>query len=151
MSQASSVRHAQRLKQALGMSLHRTRDLALMLLKALLPYYILTELIKHSGLLGCLSSFMAPLMKFWGLPGEASAVLVAGALGGIYAAAAVIVPLGLSGGEITLLGFMVSIAHALPLEGAIVRELLPGSFWYISLFRLALALISGWLLAPVLL
>jgi hypothetical protein len=143
--------HGQRLKRAFGLSLPRIRALGFMLLKTVLPYYILTEILIQTGWLEQISRYTAPFMQYWNLPGEASAVIVVGAFTSMYAAAAVLAPLGLSGAEITVLGFMVTIAHSLPMEGAVVRELLPGSFWYISIFRLVLALVSGWVLAQVLL
>jgi hypothetical protein len=151
MATATPVSHQEKLRHAAKESLIRIKELSVMLAKAVLPFYILTEILKESGWLNSIAAGAAPVMDWWGLPGEASAVLVAGMLTSPYSAAAVIVPLDLSGDQITLLGFMITLAHALPLEGAIVREMLPGSFWSMTLLRTVLALGGGWVMAQIML
>ena len=142
--------HKDKLVHALIESWNRTKELFVVLLKSVFPYFILTAILKQTGLLDLVSMAMAPVMSLWDLPGEASAVLVAGMLISPYSAVAVLVPLNLDAGQITMLGFMISVAHSLPVEGAIIREMLPGSFWSMTILRVLLALGGGWVLAQVL-
>ncbi len=142
--------HKDKLVHALIESWNRTKELFVVLLKSVFPYFILTAILKQTGLLDLVSMAMAPVMSLWDLPGEASTVLVAGMLISPYSAVAVLVPLNLDAVQITMLGFMISVAHSLPVEGAIIREMLPGSFWSMTILRVLLALGGGWVLAQVL-
>ncbi len=138
-------------RQAVRDGLLRGRSLAFFLLKNILPLYVATEVLKVTGVLSYLSGFLAPAMGLLHLPPEAAAVLTAGFLVNLYAAAAVIAPLGLSGGQITVIGLILGIAHSLVVEGAVVRELVPGRMWHLTLFRLGLGLSAGWALSQVIL
>lgn len=131
--------------------LKRGRSLAVFLLKNILPLYIVTEILKVTGVLSYVSGFLAPVMGLLKLPPEAAAVLTAGFLVNLYAAAAVAAPLGLTGGQVTVIGLILGIAHSLVVEGAVVRELVPGRMWHLTLFRLGLGLSAGWALARVIL
>jgi hypothetical protein len=137
-------------RQALGRGLARSRALAWFLLKVILPLYVATEILKQTGALAWISGFLAPVMELWGLPPEAAAVLTAGFLVNLYAAAAVAAPLGLSAAQVSVLGLILGIAHSLIVEGAVVRELSPGRGAGLTLLRLVLGLASGWVLAVVL-
>ncbi len=130
--------------------LERGRTLAWFLLKTILPLYVATEILKVSGLLSWISSFLAPVMGLFGLPAEAAAVLTAGFLVNLYAAAAVAAPLGLSSAQVSVIGLILGISHSLVVEGAVVRGLVPGRHWHLTALRLGLGLASGWVLAQVL-
>jgi hypothetical protein len=119
------------------------------LLKVILPLYLATAVLRQTGVLAYVSSFLAPVMGLWGLPPEAAAVLTAGFLINLYAAAAVAAPLGLSAGQMTVVGLILGICHSLVVEGAVVRELVPGRAWQLTALRLGLGLGAGWVLAQV--
>lgn len=138
-------------RQAVKDGLIRGRALALFLLKTILPWYVATEILKVTGLLTYLAGFLAPAMDLLKLPPEAAAVLTAGILVNLYAAAAVAAPLGLSGAQVTVIGLILGIAHSLVVEGAVVRKLAPGRMWHLTFFRLGLGLAAGWALAQVIL
>jgi hypothetical protein len=127
----------------------RARAFAWFLLKTILPLYLATEALKQSGLLTYLAGFLAPVMGIWNLPGEAAAVLTAGMLVNLYAAAAVAAPLGLSWSQVSVLGLMLGIAHSLPVEGVVVRQLTP-HYRALTLLRLGLGAAAGLVLAWVL-
>ncbi|MBI4800024.1 MAG: nucleoside recognition protein [Desulfarculus sp.] len=135
-------------RPALQRGLARGRAFVWFLLKTLLPLYLATELLKASGLLAWLASYLAPVMGWWGLPGEAAAALCAGLFINLYAAAAVAAPLGLSWQQVSVLGLILGIAHSLLVETAVVRGLTP-SYKALTLLRVGLGLASGWLLAMV--
>ncbi|MBI5522756.1 MAG: nucleoside recognition protein [Desulfarculus sp.] len=126
----------------------RSRAFVWFLLKTLLPLYLATEVLKASGLLAWLAGYLAPLMGWWGLPGEAAAALCAGLFINLYAAAAVAAPLGLSWQQVSVLGLILGIAHSLLVETAVVRGLTP-SYKMLTVLRVGLGLAAGWLLALV--
>ncbi len=120
------------------------------MLKTILPLYVATEILKASGILAYVSSFLAPVMGLFGLPAEAAAVLTAGFLVNLYAAAAVAVPLGLDWIQVSVIGLILGIAHSLVVEGAVVRGLVPGRHWQLTALRLGLGLAAGLALAQLL-
>ena len=136
-------------RQGLRQGLQRGRRVVWFLLKVILPLYLATAILRHTGVLTYVSGFLAPVMGLWGLPPEAAAVLTAGFLINLYAAAAVAAPLGLSAGQMTVVGLILGICHSLVVEGAVVRELVPGRTWQLTLLRLGLGLGAGWVLARV--
>ena len=125
----------------------RSRSFAWFLLKIILPMYVATEILKLTGILEKVAEYLAPVMGVWGLPGEAAAVLAAGYLVGIYAGAAVTASLNLTAAQITVLGVIVGISHSLLVEGALLRQLLPGSFYRITIMRIVLSLAAGWVMS----
>jgi hypothetical protein len=138
-------------REALKAAYARSRSFVWFLLKMIMPLYLATEVLKASGLLTLVSGSLAPVMGWWGLPPEAAAVLTAGFLVNLYAAAAIAAPLGLSWGQVSVLGLILGIAHSLLVEGAVVRELSPTRYRLLTLLRLGLGLGAGWVLARVLL
>ncbi|CAO0822859.1 membrane hypothetical protein [Desulfarculales bacterium] len=92
--------------------------------------YLITEVLKISGLLPWLAGFLTPLMGWWGLPGEAA-------------------PLGLTWQQVSVLGLILGIAHSLPVETAVVAGLTP-RYKVLTLLRVLLGLTAGWALAWVL-
>lgn len=135
-------------REALSRTRQRGVAFVWFLLKNILPLYLVTEILKQSGILAWVSGFLAPLMGLWGLPGEAAAVLTAGMLVNMYAATAVAAPLGLSWQQVSVLGLILGIAHSLLVEGAVVREL-TGRPYAITLLRLGLGLAAGWVLGLI--
>ena len=92
------------------------------LVRIIVPFYFLIEWLKFTPVLGWLGHVLAPVMKIWGLPGEAGFVLVTGNLVNLYAAIAVMIPLHLSVPQITLIGLMLGISHNLMVETAVLKE-----------------------------
>lgn len=136
-------------RSALAASRSRGLGFAWFLLKTILPLYAATEILKQTGLLAWASGFLEPVMSLFGLPPTAAAVLTAGLTVNLYAAAAVAAPLGLTWQQVSVLGLMLGIAHSLPVEGVVVRNLTPGRR-SLTWLRLALGLGAGWLLSLVL-
>lgn len=136
-------------KDALEASYHRGVKFLWFMLKMVLPWYLASELLMISGVLDYLGSFLKPMMGIWGLPPEAAAVLLAGMLANLYAAAAVAGPLTLTWQQVSVLGLILGICHSLVVETVIVRELTP-HYRALALLRLVLGLGAGWVLALVL-
>jgi spore maturation protein SpmB len=135
-------------RPALGQGLKRGRKFLWFLLVNILPLYVASELLVQSGALTYVSGFLAPVMGLWGLPPEAAAVLVAGMLVNLYAAAAVAAPLALSWQQVSVLGLILGIAHSLVVEAVVVRQLTP-RYHVLTWLRVVLGLAAGWLLALV--
>lgn len=96
------------------------------MLKVMVPVMVLVEFGIRMGLVSWISVICAPAMKLVGLPPETAVVLATNILVGIYGAAAALVPL-LSGmdytiADATILGTMLVIAHALPVEQRIAQK-----------------------------
>ncbi|MCB2225745.1 MAG: hypothetical protein KQH53_03625 [Desulfarculaceae bacterium] len=135
-------------RPALGQGLARCRKFMGFLVINILPLYVLSEVLTASGAMAYISGFLAPVMGQWSLPPEAAAVLVAGMLVNLYAAAAVAAPLALTWQQVSILGLILGISHSLLVEAVVVRQLTP-RYQLLTWFRLALGLGAGWLLALI--
>jgi len=120
------------------------------LVRIIVPFYFLIEWLKLSPILGWLGHVLAPVMKLWGLPGEAGFVLVTGNLVNLYAAIAVMIPLNLNIPQITLIGLMLGISHNLVVETAVLKEAkIPAM--RMALLRLVGSGVAGWIVSRFLL
>ncbi len=86
-------------KRELSKGLGTTWKLA----KVIVPVYLVVTFLKYTPVMGWVAGLFAPVMHFFGLPGEASLVLVLGKLLNLYAAIGAISSLELSGREITII------------------------------------------------
>ncbi len=93
------------------------------LMKILVPVYLGVHILSISGLLNYIADLFAPIMSIFGLPGEASLVMILGYFSGTYAALGALAAINLSGSQITTIAIMCSISHSLFTEGAVVKKL----------------------------
>jgi spore maturation protein SpmB len=114
------------------------------LMKILVPVYIGVQLLAISGLLNIIADLFAPVMSIFGLPGETSLVMILGWFSGTYAALGALAAIKLTGIQITTIAIMLSTAHNLITEGAVVKKLGVSTFASVSL-RLVFSLIMGFL------
>jgi hypothetical protein len=119
------------------------------LLKVVIPFYFLIEWLKLTPVLGWLGHVLAPVMKIWGLPGEAGFVLVTGNLVNLYAAIAVMIPLHLRIPQITLIGLMLGISHNILVETAVLKEA-QAPAWRLAVLRLVSSGVVGWIVSRLL-
>lgn len=112
--------------------------------KLLVPIYILVQLLSISGLLNKIAIIFEPIMSLFGLPGESSIILIFGWFSGNYAALGAMAAVSLTGIQITTIAIMLSIAHNLITEGAVVKKLGVSTFASVSL-RLVFSFIMGFL------
>jgi hypothetical protein len=112
------------------------------LIRFVLPLYVLVDLLKGSGAVDYLGALFAPLMRLFGLPGEAAFAFVAGLLLNLYAAIAVLAPLQLSPWQVTQCGLMLGIAHNLVVEGGVLGST-GARGGVLTLCRLLLAAAAG--------
>ena len=115
---------------------------AVALLKILLPVFAIVKVLEHTPVIGWISERCDPLMRFVGLPGEAALAVVTGMLFNFYAALGIILALGLSAWQITIMAVILTCCHELVLETAIIRR--TGiSAWPILGIRLFTAIAAG--------
>jgi len=108
---------------------------ALLIIKLIIPFYLLADILIYLGVLQKISFIFEPVTHIMGLNPEVSLSIAAGVLFNLYAAIAFGAPLGLSPYEWTVLGLFLGIAHALPVENAIMKKLsMP--HWYSTLLRI---------------
>ena len=113
-----------------------------LLLKVILPVFALIKILEHTPVIGWIAQFCDPLMRFVGLPGEAALAVVTGMFLNFYAAIGIIIALGLTAWQITIIAVILSCCHELVIETAIIKK--TGiQAWPILAIRLATALFAG--------
>ncbi len=96
------------------------------LFKLIIPISIIMKIIKELGFIGYIGDFLSPVMGFVGLPGSYGLVWATAMCTNIYAAMLVfsniIIAEPLTTAQVTVLGVMILIAHALPIESSVGRK-----------------------------
>jgi hypothetical protein len=124
---------------ALKKTLLNASKTAVLIIKLVIPFYILADILIYFGILQKVSFIFEPLTAIMGLNAEVSLSIAAGVLFNLYAAIAFAAPLGLTPYEWTVLGLFLGIAHALPVENSIMKKLsMP--HWYSTLLRITTAI-----------
>ncbi len=111
------------MKQHLLQSLRSALSSAGLILKLVIPFYILADLLLYYDLLRPVSKLFAPVTTILQLPAETAMAITAGVFLNLYAAVAFAAPLGLSSYEWTILGVFLGVCHSLPVENAIMKKL----------------------------
>ena len=114
---------------------------ALLILKFVLPFSLLADLLLHFRLLAPLGVLFAPVTDWLGLPPEAAMAVAAGMLLNLYAAIALAAPLGLDPWQWTVLAVFLGVCHSLPVESAIMKQL-GIALLYSVLLRVSMACVS---------
>ena len=118
------------------------------LIRVLLPAYIVVDLLKQTPVIPALGRAFGPMMAPLGLPGEAALALVLGCLANLYAAVGILAALGLTSGQVVVCGLMLGLSHTLILEGVVLRS--TGTrYLLLTFYRLAIALAVGFAAAPL--
>ena len=120
-------------------------SIVFVMVKVIVPCYIIIECIKYLGLIEIISRFFKPFMSFFGLPGEAALGLIAGYLINLYAAIAVLSPLSLSTKDMTVMALILGISHSLTIETPVTRKTGVNA-WTLLVARIVFSLLSGALL-----
>ena len=107
------------IKQTLNSSLRSS----ILILKLIVPLYILADILLYLGWLDYISFIFEPITTVLNLPSETALTLAAGLLINLYAAIAFAAPLGLTPYEWTILGVFLGICHSMLVESAIMKKL----------------------------
>ena len=113
-----------------------------LLLKVIIPVFALIKILEHTPVIGWISQYCDPLMRFVGLPGEAALAVVTGMFLNFYAAIGIIIALGLTAWQVTIIAVILSCCHELVIETAIIKKTGIRA-WPILGIRLATALGAG--------
>lgn len=108
------------------------------LAKIVFPISIIVTILQYTPVIDLFSKFIAPVMGYFGLPGEAALVLVLGNLLHLYAGIGVMLTMELAVKEVYILAVMLGISHSLPMETAISSKI-GVSPWLVILIRLGMS------------
>lgn len=114
------------------------------ILKLIVPIYILADILFYYDLLKHITFLFKPFVTLLGLPPEAALSIVSGLFLNLYAAIAFAAPIGLTPHQWTVLAVFLGIAHALLVETEIMKRL-GISRLYSILLRLGVGLLVGFL------
>ncbi len=123
-------------------------DATLFILKLVIPFSILSDVLHYFGVIAFIAPIFEPITASLSLPSGVALALASGVFLNIYAAIAVAATFNLSGYEWTIIGVFVSICHSLPLEGAILKKL-GVKLWHHFTIRFVLAYIGAYIAAMV--
>jgi hypothetical protein len=108
----------------------------------IVPIHLGMSILRHTILMEWLDSLLKPIMGIFGLPSEAAIVLVLGFTTGLYGAIGAAVSLTLNSIQMFTIALMLSFAHNLFTETAVIRRLGVNPL-SILILRLGLSLLSG--------
>jgi hypothetical protein len=114
--------------------------LKLMLIVA--PVYTLVTVLKYTPAIRVFAEFMSPLMKHFGLPGEAALALILGNVINLYAGLGAVTALKITTDQLTVLSLMLLLSHSQILETAVFFQI-RAKWWLLWFIRLALSLLAG--------
>ena len=108
-------------------SLRTTAKVCILILKLIIPISIMMKIISELGLITYIGNALSPVMSVVGLPGSYALVWATGMLTNIYAAlmvfSSVIAEEPLTAAQVSVLGIMILVAHALPIEASVARKI----------------------------
>jgi hypothetical protein len=114
---------------------------ALLVLKLIVPLFILAEILLYLDVLQYIAFIFEPITNVLDLPKEASIGIAAAMFFNIYAGLAFLAPLDLSPYEWTVLGTFLGIAHSLVVENAVMKKIgIP--HWYSWTLRIGMAFVA---------
>ena len=114
---------------------------AWLVLKLIIPLYILADILLYFDILQYISFLFEPITDILDLPKEAALGIAAGMLFNIYAGIAFLAPLGLNGYEWTILATFLGVAHSLVVESAVMKKI-GISYTYSFILRISMAFIA---------
>lgn len=127
-------------------SLHSSLKSSFIILKLIVPIYILADVLFYYNLLEHITFIFEPITSLLDLPVGAALAIVSGIFLNLYAAIAFAAPLGLSPKEWTILAVFLGICHSLIVETAIMSKLDISKTYSIAL-RVIVGLCVGFLVS----
>ena len=122
-------------------SIHSAVKCALLVLKLIVPLFILAEILLYLDVLKYIAFIFEPITNLLDLPKEASIGIAAAMFFNIYAGLEFLAPLQLSPHEWTILGTFLGIAHSLVVENAVMKKIgIP--HWYSWTLRIGMAFVA---------
>ncbi len=115
-------------------------------LKLVIPIYILSELFYFYNILDYVSFVVEPWTSVIGLPKEASLAIISGMFLNLYAAVAFAAPLDMTAHQWSILAVFLGICHSLVVEGAILKQIGISNIFSYS-FRLITGFFGGFVVS----
>ncbi|UWG95566.1 nucleoside recognition domain-containing protein [Dehalobacter sp. DCM] len=106
-------------KNGITKGLYTTWNLA----KIIFPITFVISILKYTPVIPALSSFLEPLMHFFGLTGDSALVLVLGNFLNLYAAVGAILTMDLTIKQVFILAVMLSLSHNMLVETAVITRI----------------------------
>ncbi|THE14224.1 hypothetical protein E1I69_04530 [Bacillus timonensis] len=113
--------------------------------KVIFPVTLLVTLLQHTPVLDWVITWIAPIMGWFGLSGDAAIPLVLGNFLNLYAGIGAILTLDLTVKEVFILAVMLSFSHNMIIESTVAAKV-GMKIWIIVLVRLGLAFISAFVI-----
>ena len=113
-----------------------------MLLRIMLPVYLIVVLLKHSPVMPFLENALAPVMEIFSLPGEGALPIVSGIFSDEYGVVAAMRGFSFTRAEISTIAMMTLCFHSLPIEIAVGQKI-GFKQQYFFPFRLCLCVLTG--------
>jgi len=117
---------------------------ALIILKLVIPIYIIADILYFYNALSYVSFLVEPFTALIGLPPETSLAIISGMFLNLYAAVAFAAPLDMSVHQWNILAVYLGVCHALVVESVIMKKIgIPNSYSY--LLRISIGLFLAYL------
>ena len=113
--------------------------------KIIFPVTFIITVLGYTPILQAVINFIAPLMKWLGLPGEAAVPLVLGNALNLYAGIAGILSLELTVKEVFIIAVMLSFSHNLFIESGVATSV-GVKLWVVLVVRIGLAVVSAFVI-----
>lgn len=110
--------------------------------KIIFPVALIVALLQYTPVLPWVIELVAPLMKLFGLSGDAAIPLVIGNFLNLYAAIGAILTLDLTVKEVFIIAVMLSFSHNMLVESSVAVKV-GVKLWIAVVVRIGLAIISG--------
>lgn len=108
------------------------------LLKLMVLISLAVALLQHFGVIEWVAQYLNPVFELMGLPGSSAIMFISGATVGTYAGIAAMASIQLTMRQATIIGLMIAICHALPMECSVNKK--TGSpFWRMGFIRIVMA------------
>ena len=122
-------------------SIKNATQSAFLVLKLIIPLFILAEILLYLDVLKYIAFIFEPITNVLDLPKEASIGIAAAMFFNIYAGLAFLAPLHLDPYQWTILGTFLGVAHSLVVENVIMKKIgIP--YWYSWSLRISLAFLA---------
>jgi len=95
---------------------------AIVILKYVVPIYILADILYYYNILSYISFIFEPVSALLNLPKETSLAIISGMFLNLYAAVAFAAPLSLTPKDWSILAIFLGVAHSLVVESAILKK-----------------------------
>ena len=106
------------------------------------PVYTVVTFLKYTPVIRVFAQFMAPLMRLFGLPGEAALAVILGNFINLYAGLGAVTALKITSAQLTVLSLMLLLSHSQILETAVFFQI-RAKWWLLWFIRLVTSFLAG--------